>query len=72
MIAKMRYYIYLIIPDKFVWKLIRTLPEIVNFTAKFFQGIDPLWEKDSEFKEIYKDIRKNIMLDKKEHIYYIA
>ena len=47
-----------------VWKLIRTLPEIVNFTAKFFQGIDPLWEKDSNFKEMYEDNRKNILLDK--------
>ncbi len=65
MITKIRYFIYLLIPNKLVWKLIRTLPEIVNFAAKFFQGIDSLWEQDSEFKEIYKDVRKNIILDKK-------
>ena len=65
MIAKIRYFAWRLIPNNLVYKLIRTLPEIVNFTAKFFQGIDPLWEKDSEFKEIYKYVRKNIMMDKK-------
>jgi len=65
MIAKFRYFINLFIPQEIASKLTRTLPEFVNISAKFLQGIDNIWDQDAEFKSIYMQVRSVILLDKK-------
>jgi len=65
LISKIRYFIYFFVPIRVVWKLSRTLPEIANFTLKLFQGVSSLWDEDKEFLKLYKDVKKDILLDKK-------
>lgn len=65
MISRLRFLFWQLLPNNLVFKLIRTLPEIVNFTAKFVQGIDTVHDQDKNFLKIYRQARSRIMLDKK-------
>jgi O-methyltransferase len=65
MIAKIRYYVSRLMPTQIKWRLVRGLPEIVNWTAKVFQGMSPLWDLDPIFKQLYKKVRTRALIDKK-------
>lgn len=73
MIAKLRYFISLLMPLKLKWYLIRTLPNIVYFAGKFFQGLDYTWQRDTVFYDLYCDIKYRILLDpKRAHTLYLC
>jgi len=43
----------------------RKLPDVVNWVARFLQGIDSVWERDAEFISIYHNVAKGMLIDKK-------
>jgi len=64
-ISNLRYYVSKLFPNSLKWKLIRLLPEINNFTGKFFQGIRYAWEEDKDFYILYQQVKERSLLDKK-------
>ena len=64
-ISNLRYYVSKLFPTSLKWKLIRILPEINNFTGKFFQGIRYAWEEDKDYYPLYQQAKERSLLDKK-------
>ena len=65
MIAEIRYKVSKLIPNHIKWSLIKKLPRIVDWSAKFFQGISPLWNYDETFSSVYTEVFDRSLLDKK-------
>tara|TARA_B110000438_G_C15698159_1_gene599842 strand:- start:224 stop:949 length:726 start_codon:yes stop_codon:yes gene_type:complete len=66
MIRKLKSFIYWLLPDRVLWLLLlQILPKIVDFTAKYGQGLAPLWAQNNSFMQKYNKVKKTILLDKK-------
>lgn len=64
-ISELRYWVGRLFPVRAKWWMTRQLPWFVDFAAQFFQGIDPSWWHDFEFKSIYREIAPRSILDRK-------
>ena len=65
MIEKIRFIVKLLIPTSFKYYLMRKLPDLVNLIARFFQGMDFVWEQDKEFISLHSKISNKMLIDKK-------
>lgn len=65
MIARLRFLVALILPASLKWWLVRKLPFAVTFAGKFFQGINPIWETDPEFRNLFMHIKDRVLMDRR-------
>ena len=65
-LSEVRYRLSLLVPTEAKWWLLREIfPGIVDWAAKFFQGIAPAWKNDPRFGALYDAIATRCLIDRK-------